>query len=83
MTYDEAMKKLVAMHYTRHVFTDDLEAINIALDAVEKQVQKAVNVYDAHPCPVKLCPACGSTFVEAYGTLMKYCANCGQALKDE
>lgn len=83
MTYDEAIKSLVSMQYTRTVFVDDLEAIDVALYAIGKQICASPKVWEAHPKPVRLCPACGSTFIEMNGVLMKHCGNCGQALKEE
>lgn len=58
---------------------NEIEAIEIASKALEKQIPVAPDVYEAHPYPLYMCRVCGSTFVRnQFGNEMKYCPECGQ-----
>lgn len=51
------------------------EAINLAVDALEKQIPKKVKMKDDY---TPICPVCGEEVWD-----MEYCDGCGQLLSDE
>lgn len=79
MTYENIQEWLIKQRPVRHGKILWL----MIYEAVCKQIGASPKVFEAHPKPVRLCPACGSTFIEMNGVLMKHCGNCGQALKEE
>lgn len=76
----------------RHLLGDNVpprlrqgvDAIEIAIDAVGKQIPKPAKVEkrEGYIIPLYLCPDCGETIGDAwrYTRSGRYCANCGQRL---
>lgn len=81
MTNEEAIKSLESVRYLRKVCTEDIDAITLAIHALEKQVPRPVKVYKASPNHIIMCPSCWSTFVARNNVVMNHCNNCGQAVE--
>ena len=88
MTNEEAIKLLSNRYMVVSECIDSNNAIkdNIALDmaisALEKQIEKPVEVYsdgdaDGYPVWEEHCPSCGYDFD---GTTPNFCQDCGQRL---
>lgn len=83
MTEQEA-KKIIGKIALDRVSGEELEAMNIALKSLEKQIPKQV-IHEHH------CPECGNglpaeKITEDYCSCCfkwKHCPNCGQAIKWE
>ena len=63
---------------------DGIEAIQIAIQALEKQIPKKpkINRIDSETIYCK-CPSCNITTVLYRNCIMKYCKECGQKLRLE
>lgn len=87
MTNKEATDVLNAMRNQKSKLEDNaiLEAVNLAIEALEKQIPKEPDVWgdgDADGAPVYDmwdCPDCGKTY-EVDGEKHDFCPNCGQAV---
>ena len=80
MTYEEALKDLESIHYTKHgLYTDDSFAYEMAFEALNKQISKKPldkRHYGDDPFCIALCPCCGDGVNES----MNFCDQCGQKL---
>ena len=86
MTYEEATKRITDMRnevieFGYFNFGDgDIEALRLAIKAMELQVAKPVHWVGAHLDHVKgHCPSCGTKDSEQRG-FETYCRECGQKL---
>lgn len=79
MTFEEAIGQLKCNVEGDYINLDDLEAFNLAIPALEKQIPKKPILDTIFPSGVKwyLCPACNHNGIEKVGG---YCHSCGQAL---
>lgn len=74
MTESEAIKILqrdLEIQVKNKALTDGIEAIQIAIQALEKQIQKKRDSYN--------CPVCSHYFED--GESFTYCPECGQRLE--
>lgn len=56
---------------------EDCEALNMAIEALEKQIPKKVTLVFKNDYDLVYCPRCGVKFIQ-YG--LHFCGECGQAL---
>ena len=87
MTESEAIKILqrdLQIQLENKALPDGIEAIQIAMQALEKQIQKKpkINRIDSETIYCK-CPSCNITTVLYRNCIMKYCKECGQKLRLE
>lgn len=81
MTYEEAIKhfKSLQKRYTKEHNGRMCEKVNLALEALEKQMPKKPKDKFTVPYDILawgICPYCG----EGVNSDMKFCSECGQAL---
>lgn len=79
MTIKEAIGQLKCNVEGDYINLDDLEAFNIAIPALEKQIPKKLRVdSESWLC----CPKCDETFKlhNQYHEKNRYCGNCGQKI---
>lgn len=83
MTNQEAiqgLKNLFSEHELDLPCTDSLEVLNMAIEALEKQIpKKVVNVDDFSDYAE--CPSCGGIATDNLGCLYGWCRKCGQKLE--
>ena len=87
MTESEAIKILqrdLEIQVKNKALTDGIEAIQIAIQALEKQIPKKpkINRIDSETIYCK-CQSCNITTVLYRNCIMKYCKECGQKLRLE
>ena len=87
MTESEAIKILqrdLQIQLENKALPDGIEAIQIAIQALEKQIPKKpkINRIDSETIYCK-CPSCNITTVLYRNCIMKYCKECGQKLRLE
>ena len=87
MTESEAIKILkrdLQIQLENKALPDGIEAIQIAIQALEKQIPKKpkINMIDSETIYCK-CPSCNITTVLYRNCIMKYCKECGQKLRLE
>lgn len=92
MTYEEALKWILANHFdgdnSAKYCVDGCEevmAMKRATEALEKQIPKKPVYKDelflGKPCKAPYCPTCDDSWNgDEYGECMKYCWNCGQTI---
>lgn len=80
MTHEEAKREIKECYCEEDfcLVPELATALEMAIEALEKQIAKPVKIYAAHPDPVIMCPVCGSIFVTRDGRMMNCCNNCGQ-----
>lgn len=84
MTKQEAIEILQEEHDYAQLVTYVNKAINLAIEALGKQIQKpltyeVVNRYDGN-VDTAICPNCYQHFAINSTEHYRYCPNCGQAL---
>lgn len=85
MTIEEAIEILTYAEPCRCV-PEDNEALNMAIDALEKQIPKKIGTDEYYPHPLdKFCPACLEDFtgIDTFRNnyeRWRYCPYCGQAI---
>lgn len=87
MTYQEAIER-IKIHNEHHSQQERFaiyitEALNMAIEALEKQMPEAPILDIIYPSGIKSynCPVCGKgCLVRTDSYCPKYCSNCGQAL---
>ncbi len=85
MTIKEAIGQLKCNVEGDYINLDDLEAFNLAIPAIEKQIPKKpitdkermITIYRCG-CGTHLATLCDKDVI--VGTMQNYCSNCGQAL---
>ena len=87
MTDSEAIKILqrdLQIQLENKALPDGIEAIQIAIQALEKQIPKKpkINRIASETIYCK-CPSCNITTVLYRNCIMKYCKECGQKLRLE
>ena len=91
MTESEAIKILqrdLEIQVKNKALTDGIEAIQIAIQALEKQIPKKPRKTDSYRGVLKrvyayVCPTCGNACLEKYMNERQntmFCWNCGQKL---
>lgn len=61
------------------IFKDKIEAFDVAIEAIDKQIPKPFYKEEAHDSK---CPSCGSMLLEdIFGGTGNYCRNCGQRVE--
>ena len=89
MTEQEAIGKLnmldEALNFQRYDADECSLALNMAINALEKQIPKRWEYEQSDECDVFICPVCNERFLLDWGTPKdndyNYCPNCGQALR--
>ena len=90
MTYEEAIKQINSLILNSESFSkesddiweQDIEALNIAKAALEKQIPKKYEIWNGQDC----CPNCKALFgsdetrKHLISWKMDYCKYCGQAI---
>lgn len=58
------------------------EALEVAVEAIQKQIPKKVSVLEMPSESIYSCPNCHTVFPNEHSAIprRKYCSNCGQAL---
>lgn len=86
MTYEEAYK-ILTEHTRNYVGLKDAEALEVAIQAVKKQIPKKPNIRKAgYKSLDYVCPECGYRRISRIdgewiaGVMSNNCPNCGQAL---
>lgn len=89
MTNDKAIDRLERMMFEYDFFVIEQDALNLAIEALQKQEPKPVQYTTDHTWGVKrkapVCPVCDYYLAQVHwigegGERVSYCDKCGQAI---
>jgi len=77
----EEASQVIRDSYIPKMFTELEEAMEVAIQALEKQVpKKPIDIHNRVPLIVIYCPECEQGLTDEYGGRYEYCPDCGQAI---
>lgn len=80
MTNEQAIERLIAIKNI--IYGDDLKALDLATQALEKQMPKKKTYHLGGTMNYWSCPNCGRIYWDL-DYLSQYCHSCGQKLEKE